>query len=64
MIKVKENPSFARTDAGGIVNTDDGAYAAFVESRKSAKELSDRVGQLEEKLDAILNILEKIHATN
>jgi hypothetical protein len=60
MIKVKENPSFSRTEGGGIVNTDDTSYSTFVQKRIAEKELVTRVDSLEKKLDTILEILGKL----
>jgi hypothetical protein len=60
MMKVKENPTFSRTEGGSIVNTDDNSYEAFVQKRKAEQDLVDRVNSLESKLDTILEILGKL----
>ena len=57
MQRVKENPSYARTTGGCIVNTDVSSYQAFIAKNKSHKELQAKVDSLEAKLDLILRKL-------
>jgi hypothetical protein len=64
MQRVKENPSYARTASGSIVNTDASSYQAFIAKNKSQKELQAKVDSLEAKLDLILRKLGIENGTN
>lgn len=62
-LKVEGHPSFVRTGVA-IVNTDVDAYKEFIRINTEKIQLESRVQSLEEKLNRIINLLERNHGDN
>jgi hypothetical protein len=58
MIPVKENPDFARSESGAIVNVNKSDYELFLEKRNKERSMENRISRLENSIDRILQILE------
>ena len=58
MTPVKENPDFARSESGAIVNVNKSDYELFLEKRNKERSMESRISRLENSIDRILQILE------
>ena len=61
--KIKDSTHLVKVDQAFVINTDDEAYTAALRRRKKqadAASLSNRMDTLETKMDAILDLLQRI----
>lgn len=63
VLKVEGHPEFIRAGAA-IVNSDMDAYKEFMKINTEKKQLEVRVQSLEDKLDRILNLMERGYGSN
>jgi len=60
LVKTEADEFMKDTSTGAFINTDDASYAKFVAERskaKNSKDLSNRIGAVEEDLREIKNLL-------